>query len=258
MLKDFVCPFQCRKQIQDLQEHIDEESDKQSSKFGSFLNSFLADVLLFAAAFLIITVTLVVVYVVCSQSKLKPLVANVALQCIKETEAANPKLQDIYCVCKMQWCTIALLILILLGIALLVLAKIKKSNLFGGHLFSNATIVMLLISTTQLYIPVNLCEIAGSIHLFRIRGKLTPECIKFKKNWIWDVLEIDWKEVRVTLNGNEVNLPTSVILLFKHKFRAGEPVRKQPLLLHKVLKQGKTWFTLEKDNRDQNTTANDA
>ena len=26
------------------------------------------------------------------------------------------------------------------------------------------------------------------------RGKLTLEIIKFKKNWIWDVLEIDCEE----------------------------------------------------------------
>ena len=45
---------------------------------------------------------------------------------------------------------------------------------------------------------------AGSIHLFKIRGRLTPENIQFKKNWIWGILEIDWKEVKITLNGNEL------------------------------------------------------
>ena len=94
----------------------------------------------------------------------------------------------------------------------LVTNRIKKPILFGGHLFCNVTKVMLLILDIQLYVPVNLCKIAGSIHLFKIRGKLTPESIKFKENWIWGVLEIDWKEVKVTLNGNEINLPTSVIL----------------------------------------------
>ena len=56
-----------------------------------------------------------------------------------------------------------------------------------------------------------------SIHMFRKRERLTPECIKFRRKWIRDVLEIDWKEVRVTLNGNEVNLPTSVIIPFRDK-----------------------------------------
>ena len=74
-----------------MQEQIDEERAKQSSKFGSFLNSFLADIPLFSAALVTIIITLVVIYVVCRQSKLKTLVANTALQCIKGIEAADPK-----------------------------------------------------------------------------------------------------------------------------------------------------------------------
>ena len=94
---------------------------------------------------------------------------------------------------------IALLLLILLSIVFIVTNKIRKSNLFRGHLFSNITKVMLFISDTQSYVPLNLCKIAGSIHLFRIRGKFTPECINFKRNWIlcvrnrWEGSQSDFK-----------------------------------------------------------------
>ena len=154
-------------------------------------------------------ITLVVIYMVCRQSKLKTWVANIALQHIRGIKAADPRYQDIYCVCKMQWYIIGMLLTILLGMIYLVTNKIQKSNLFGGHLFSDVTKVKLLISNTQSYVPINLCKIAGSIHLFKIRGRLTPENIKYKKNWIWDVLEIDWKEISMILNGNEINLPSS-------------------------------------------------
>ena len=114
-----------------MQEHIDEERTKQSSKFGSFLNSFLADILLFSAALVTIMITLVFIYMVYRQSKLKTLVANIALQCVKGIEAAYPRNQDIYCACKMQWYIIGMLVIILLGMIYLVTHKIKKSNLFG-------------------------------------------------------------------------------------------------------------------------------
>ena len=99
--------------------------------------------------------------------KTKNVVANIALQHIKGTEAADPMFQDIYCVCKMQWYIIGLLLLILLGMIYLVTNRIKKSSLFGGCLFSNVTKVMLFISNMQSYVPINLCKIAGSIHLFK-------------------------------------------------------------------------------------------
>ena len=59
--------------------------------------------------------------------------------------------------------------------------KIKKSNIFKGCLFSNMTKAMLFISNTRSYVPIRLCKIAGSIHLFRIRGRLTIEHVRFKK-----------------------------------------------------------------------------
>ena len=51
---------------------------------------------------------------------------------------------------------------------------------------------------------------AGSIHLFKITGTLTPENVKSKRNILWDIIELDWREVNVTLNGNKINLLTSV------------------------------------------------
>ena len=77
-------------------------------------------------------------------------------------------------------------------------------------------------------------------YLFKFSGRLTPENIKLNINWILDVIEIDWKEVKMTLNGNEINLPSSLILPFRDKFRVIKLIRKQPLLLHMMLKQGKS------------------
>ena len=123
-----------------------------------------------------------IIYVICSHSKLKTLVANIALQHLKGVEATDPnRFQDVYCTCKMQWYTLAMFLLILLGIVFIITSKVRKSNLLRGHLFSNITKVMLFISDRQSYVLVNLCKIAGSIHLFRITGRLTPECIRFKK-----------------------------------------------------------------------------
>ena len=48
---------------------------------------------------------------------------------------------------------------------------------------------------------------AGSIDLFQSMGTLTPENVKLKWNLIWDIIELDQKDVNVTLNGNEINLP---------------------------------------------------
>ena len=63
---------------------------------------------------------------------------------------------------------------------------------------------MLFISDVQYYMAVKLCKTADSIHLFKITGKLTPDKVKLHKHYIWDILEIDWKEIKVTFNGKVI------------------------------------------------------
>ena len=95
-----------------------------------------------------------------------------------------------------------------------------------------------------------MCRVVGSIHLFRIRGRLNPENVKLKKNWICIVLEIDWSNVSITLNDNEIDLPSSMIITFKERYRARRLLRKHPLLFYVMLKQGKTWFSLVLEPRN--------
>ena len=63
--------------------------------------------------------------------KLKTLVANIALQCVKAIEAANPMKQDTDCE----------------------FSSNQKSRTFKGHLFSNMVKIELFKADTQSYVP---------------------------------------------------------------------------------------------------------
>ena len=182
------------------------------------------------------------------QSKLKALVTNIVMQRIKKVEAAD--VSNMLCTCKMQWYIMGILTIITLDMLYLVTNKIRKSSLFKGCLFSNNTKILLFISNTHSYIPIKLCRVAGSIHLFRISGRLNAERVKLKKNWIWDVLEIDWSNINIMLNGSDIDLPSSVIIPFKERYRARRLLRKHPLLFYIMLKQSKTWFGLVPEPRN--------
>ena len=100
-----------------------------------------------------------------------------------------------------------------------IIQNARRLKLLRGHLFSNAVKIILFISDAQYYILVELCRTAGSILLFKITEKITHQHGKLKKNILWDVIEIDWKEVNMTLNENEINLQSSVIILLRDKFK---------------------------------------
>ena len=133
---------------------------------------------------------------------------------------------------------------LLLQIVVFLVLNIRKLKVFRGHLFSKAVRIMLFISNAQYYVPVKLCRTAGSIHLFKNTGKPLPKHVKLNKDIPWDIIEIDWKEVNMTLNGNKENLPTSVVIPLRDKFKVRRIIKWEPSLFHIMLKQGVTWFSL--------------
>ena len=68
-----------------------------SQTFKGFISSFIVDIIGFGTALLTIITALVVIYIVTGHSKLKTLVANIALQCIKTVEAAALNPNHIIC-----------------------------------------------------------------------------------------------------------------------------------------------------------------
>ena len=95
-------------------------------------------------------------------------------------------------------------------------------------MFSNAVKIMVFISDVQYYVPIKLCKTTGSIHLFKIIGMLKPENIKLNQNYTWDTLDIDWKEVSVTFNDNQINLPRVVTMKLKDKIKIRCLMKKEP------------------------------
>ena len=63
------------------------------------------------------------------------------------------------------------------------------------------------------------CKTVGSIHCFKILGKLTPDKVKLNKHYIWGILEVDWSKIKVTCKGKVINLPKSITVKLWDKFK---------------------------------------
>ena len=86
----------------------------------------------------------------------------------------------------------------------------------------------------------------GSIHLFQIYGQLTLDQVTLERKYLWDVIKIDWGEVFVTLNGAVIQLPILVKIPIRDKYKLRYLMKKRSLLLHIMLRQGMSWYALDK------------
>ena len=116
--------------------------------------------------------------------------------------------------------------------------------IFRKYCYSNTIKIMSFISDIKSYVPIKLCKTLGSIHLFKLTGSINRENVTLHKNTLWDILEKDSRSVTITLSGNVINLPDSVTIPFRDKFKIRRIIKSKPLLLHLMLKQGQTWYSL--------------
>ena len=84
-LKDFVNQYQESRKM-----NIQKQKN-QNSSIKTFINSLVTDVLVFTAALPTVAITFIIIYIITGQSKLKMLVANIALHCVKAIDALNTK-----------------------------------------------------------------------------------------------------------------------------------------------------------------------
>ena len=127
--------------------------------------------------------------------------------------------------------------------------NIKKSVFFWGQPFSNMVKIKLYLADTKSYVSLDLNQLAGNTHLFKLTGNLSLENIILKKNLIWDVLEIKWEDICIVLNDKAVHLPTTLQIPFIHKLKVRKLFGKKRLNAqwYIMLMQRKSWYNLESE-----------
>ena len=117
--------------------------------------------------------------------------------------------------------------LTVLSMATVIFLHYRKSKFCRGYRFSNVVKLVLFISYVQNYIPIKLCQTSSSLHLFKIKGTLKPEDIKLNRKYLWDTLEINWNGIKLSFNGNEINLPKIIMIKMPDKIRIRRMINKE-------------------------------
>ena len=204
-------------------------------KFRKFINSFLIDTLMFIAVVLMVFLVLVIIYIFTGQSKLKTLITTMALQRVRAVEDINTDRQIQNCNSRLIK---VLMILNLIVVVSLLQRKVKKSVFFWGQPFSNMVKIKLFLVDTKSYVSLNLNQSTRNAHLFKLIGELSSDKVSLKKNWIWDVLAINWGNTHIILDNKEIHLSTTLLVPLIYKLKVRNLFGKRDLMhVYIILKQ---------------------
>ena len=216
-----------------------ETLDKEDDIFieTSILNHLMSKIVIFVMAIISLVTVLKVIRLIFKEEKMQALVTNLAMTKGVKAMIEETKTEINY----EYWIIITWLSLILIGIMFLTIEKLYRMPIFRKYCYSNTIKIMMFLSNIKSYVPIKLGKTSGSI---LVMVSINKENVTLHGNTIWDRIEIDWQTVTVTLNGNVVNLPGSVIIPFRDKFKIRWMERSRPLMLHLMIKQGQAWYTL--------------
>ena len=209
MLRELVDNYK-RKKLNFDKQHEELHPEKDFEKETSIFNHLASNIFIFVMALILLIVAMIVIMLLFKGAKMQVLIKNLAMQ--KSVKALTEGKE--ICSNYEYWIIIAWFSLILLGIMFLIIEKVHKMPIFQKYQYSNTIKVLVFISNIKSYVPIKLCKATGSIHLFKLMGSLQREDIRLHRNKVWDILEINWKNVTIMVNGNVINLPGSVIIPF--------------------------------------------
>ena len=241
-LKEYIVQYKHEKEIFDLKERHDiDELEIGFPNKNFFTNNFIIDTFVFIIAIILVITTMTIIYTLCKHNKLRAIVVSLALQQVKKVKAEEVRDENYKCKCTSHFYVILALSIVIISLVVFTILQVRRIRLCRGQLFLNVVKIMFFISDVQYYILGKLCKTAGSIHLFKISGKLMIDNIKLNKHYIRDILEIDWSTVKVAVNGRVINLPKLITVKLSDKFKVRHMMGSQPILFHLMLRQGFNW-----------------
>ena len=118
-LKSYISQYKQEKEIFDLKERHDiDELEIEISNKNLFTNNFIIDIFIFIIAIILVIKTILIKYTLCQYNKLRPLVASLALQQVKEVIMVETKEEEYRCECTSQFYVIFAFSITIIGLAI--------------------------------------------------------------------------------------------------------------------------------------------
>ena len=138
----------------------------------SIFDHLAFDIFIFLMAIISIAIVFLVIRLIFKGKKMQALLTNLAL--VRGAKAMSKENETIT---KEYWIDTIWLSLILICVLFLTIERLYRMPIFRKLRYSNTIKIMLFISDIKSYIPLKLCKTSGSIHLFKLNGKLDKENI---------------------------------------------------------------------------------
>lgn len=223
---------------------MDMTKDKSGLKW---LSTYTVKVLIFITLLLSSLALMFGMHMACKNKKLGTLVTGLAMGPIRGANAKiiADELASTQFTCTFPWFNYIVIPVTLIAMAICLYRQLAKLNWWRGTRFERTSTVYLFLCKGCYFVPVKILRTTAGLHVISSIGELGSDNLSLSKNLIWDVMNVDWSTIVVTIKDRPTLLPRSIPLLLKDKIRVRRMFSsKEVMKVHLMALQGKTWYNL--------------
>ena len=201
-------------------------------------------VLAILAAVVSLALGLVLVLFVLKHFKLQSLVASLTL-------ISTPKIVEVWAadpiptvICSNPYLTILATIVTVVVSVMWICSHCRQLTWLCGYKYSRACTIYIFLYNCHFYVPLKIKHLAGHMQMYCIENPIPTTSLSYHKHCLWDSFVVDWKQMKMYVNGTPVHLPSSLTMPLRDKIKTRRMMTKDTLDLQFMIKQGTNWYNL--------------
>ena len=155
-------------------------------------------------------------------------------------------------VCQDPWVSLLVTIITIVGILVYIYKNCRRLELLRGFKYHNHCDLYLFLCHDCYYVPLKVRQTDGHLHMFTMTSPLCPNSVTLQKHLAWDVLHIEWHNVRILQGEQTVALPRSLTVPLTDKLRVRRIFSEPHKSFYMMVKQGNNWYYITPTNTVSN------
>ena len=211
---------------------------------GPLVSCKASQVLAILATVLSVALGLLLVLFILRHFKLQTLVAGLTLISspkIVEAKATDPVLTVI---CSNHYLTILATVVTIIASVMWICTHCRQLTWLRGYKYSRACTLYIFLYNCHFYVPLKIKRLAGHMQMYHIENPIPTTSLSYHKHCLWDSFIVDWKLMKMYVNGTPIHLPSSLTVPLRDKIKTRCMMAKDTLDLQFMIKQGTNWYNL--------------
>ena len=211
---------------------------------GPLVSHKANQVLAILATVLSITLGLLLVLFILRHFKLQTLVAGLTL--ISSPKIVKAKATDPVptVVCSNPYLTILATVVTIIASIMWICTHCRQLTWLRGYKYSRACTLYIFLYNCHFYVPLKIKHLAGHMQMYRIENPIPAMSLSYHKHCLWDSFIVDWKLMKMYVNGTPIHLPSSLTVPLRDKIKTRCMMTKDTLDIQFMIKQGTNWYNL--------------